>query len=140
MTQGQSPTAQFRRRSRELLVLLNEVRGQLGPTLEPREVVRVLARLAGKLKVHFAMEENLYLRLRELPGGDAYDTAVELEERFGGVLGEFSAFHERWTAESIARDRETFRPRAEAMCERIRDRVESERELLYPIVDRLWAD
>jgi hypothetical protein len=133
-------TERFRRQHEELVALAGELLRALDPVViavDPSDVRRRLARFAGKLGVHAAMEERaLYPRLLQDTDPAVRAKARSLLDDVGGLYDAFFAYTKRWS------DPETLRARpSEFVAETYRilkilgRRMMQEDAELYPLVD-----
>lgn len=137
-------TARFRRQHAELATLVGEVLAHLKdlPAVgrDPMPVRRALAVLAGKLKVHAAMEdEALYPSLLAHKDERLRDIAKSFRARFGEVYEAFFAFLDHWSTEAIAADPAAFAEATGGAMKALATRVQLENEVLYAEVDAAEA-
>ncbi len=134
-----SATAGFRRQHADLAGLAAAVLSVLDdPKLagDSRAVRRSLAVLAGKLKVHAAMEDQaLYPRLYGHADPAIRDLARRFRAEFGGVYASFLAFLAEWDAPAIEGRPSEFRTAARAAMSALGTRVRLENDELYDAVD-----
>jgi hypothetical protein len=134
-------TLPFQRQHDELARLAAEIAGRLDPAAlerEAPEVRRLVARFAGKLRMHAAMEnEALYPRLRVHPDPEVRDAAERLWSEVGTIYGEFDAYSRRWlVGDAIARDPRAFVKDTHAIIARLGVRMMRESRELYPLAVR----
>lgn len=98
---------------------------------------RLLARFAGKLRVHAAMEnEALYPELLRAPDPVVRATAERLFAELGPVYDEFDRFESRWpSALVIAEQPRVFVLQTLELFDILRRRMTVENKTLYPLVD-----
>lgn len=134
-----SATARFRRQHAELASLAAALLSDLAdPELagDSRAVRRSLAVLAGKLKVHAAMEDQaLYPRLYAHADPTIRDLARRFRAEFGGVYASFLGFLAEWDAPAIEGRPAEFRTAARAAMAALGTRVRLENDELYDAVD-----
>lgn len=135
-----TPTSRFRRQHAELATLAAEVLAELGDPValarDSRAVRRSLAVLAGKLKVHAAMEdEALYPRLLTHAEPALRELARRFREEFGDVYSAFLAFLAQWDSREIEARAAEFAEATRAAMSTLGTRVRLENEELYDAVD-----
>lgn len=103
---------------------------------------RLLARFAGKLRVHAAMEnEALYPELLRSRDPAVRAVAERLFRELGPVYDEFDRFEARWpSAHEIAAEPRTFILQTLELFEILRRRMSVENKTLYPLVDARARD
>lgn len=131
-------TLPFQRQHEELGRLAAEIAGRLDVgTLEKdgAEVRRLVARFAGKLRMHAAMEnEALYPRLRAHPDAEVRAAADRLWNEVGTIYAEFDSYSKRWlVGDAISRDPRTFALDTHAIFARLGTRMIRESRELYPL-------
>ncbi|MCB9659563.1 MAG: hemerythrin domain-containing protein [Polyangiales bacterium] len=135
-------TGNFRRQHHELGQLASELLAQASePALEERagEVSSVLSKLAGRIRVHAAMEDDaLYPRLLEHDDAEVRALGERFQREFGGIYDAFLSFRERWTRDAIATDPEGFRLQARGVVNALGARIQAENSELYARVDALF--
>ena len=134
----ETPTHRFRRQHGELQGLAQKLLLlAVTPGVEARELQRLLARFAGKLRVHAAMEtEALYPTLLRSPDPKVRGKAEGLHAELGSLYGTFDEFEARWT-DGAAIDAQRIRFRIDlvrVMAILARRMVKENREL-YPLAD-----
>lgn len=135
-------TESFRRQHRDLSQLATEIALRLTPEeieRDPGELRRMIARFAGKLRVHSRMEnEALYPELLRHPAPEVRATAERLFADLGAIYGTFDVFEARWPdAASLAREPRAFVIATLELFETLRRRITLENRTLYPMVDAL---
>lgn len=139
-----SATDSFRRQHAELAELAKELSAALGGaswSLRKDEALHVVARLAGKLRVHAAMEdEAFYPRLNAHADPEVRAMAARFRKQFGGVYDAFFVFREKWTSEAVSRTPDAFVDEARGVIRALAERVVHENDELYARVDRLYPD
>lgn len=135
-------TDTFRRQHAELGQLAQELSLALGGAsgvLREGDALRAVARLAGKLRVHAAMEdEALYPRLLAHPDPEVRAMAARFRQLFGGAYDAFFAFRDAWTHEAVARAPADFVREARALVSALGERIVHENDELYARVDALY--
>lgn len=117
-----------------------EIGSLLSPEALDREAGRcrrLLARFAGKLRVHAAMEnEALYPELLRSQDPAVRAMAEKLFSELGPVYDEFDRFEARWpSAHDIAAEPRVFVLETLELFEILRKRMSVENKTLYPLVD-----
>lgn len=133
-------TERFRRQHAELAELAGALSKQLATQrLDPGAAQHALAQIAGKLKVHAAMEnEALYPRLLSHDDAHVRATAGRFATEFGDVYELFLEFRGRWPdAAAIARAPADFSAQAHGAFVLLGERIKAENAELYEMVDRL---
>jgi hypothetical protein len=104
------------------------------------EAQRTLSQLAGKLRVHAAMEnEALYPRLLTHDDDRVREVARGFVDEFGAAYRKFLEFRARWvTAETIAQAPDAFALEARAAIAILGERIAHENAELYRMVDTLY--
>lgn len=137
-----SPTDRFRRQHAELGQLANRLIAQLADKHELEQdagaIRRSLATLAGKLKVHAAMEdEALYPRLLVHSNLQLRDLSVRIRQEFGDVYGSFVQYLDTWTVDAIQARPDEFIETTKRVMKALGTRMKVENETLYAMVDRV---
>lgn len=135
-----SQTAAFRRQHGELMRLAGQIRGRLDEArvrADPRTLRVMVARFAGLLRVHERMEtEALYPALVSDADEQVRATAVRLRRELGPLYKIFDAYEQRWpTADALAADPAAFIESTEALFAALGQRMATENQELYPLVD-----
>jgi len=134
----ETPTHRFRRQHGELQGLAQKLlRLAVTPGTEARELRRLLAQFAGKLRVHAAMEtEALYPVLLGSPDPVTRSKAERLHAELGSLYGTFDEFEARWDdAAAIDAHRIRFRIDLVRMMAILARRMVRENRELYPLAD-----
>ena len=136
-------TSNFRRQHEELVALavelLQVIETERGADTVPR-VQSILNRLAGKLKVHKAMEEEaLYPDLLSHEKPSVRELAAGFQKQFGTVYSAFVAFREQWGTERVRDDYAKFVPATRDLVAALAERIEQEDGELYAMVDELYG-
>lgn len=134
------PTARFRRQHLELFShsqALLEWRAPADVVTHAAELTRRLARFAGALRVHAAMEEEaLYPRLLVDADASVQQQARSLLTEVGPIYEEVFTYIERWRrAELVTEDPAAFVRDTKVILRRLSERVTRETMELYPLVD-----
>jgi hemerythrin-like domain-containing protein len=133
-------TDSFREQHNELPA----VAGEIGKTLDPAQRAKdatqarmLLSSLAGKLKVHLAMEDKtLYPRLMQDPDPKLSGLAKRFADEMGGIAEIFGGYMERWpSAEAIQEAPRRFVADTRKLFAALATRIEREDNQLYPLLD-----
>ena len=138
-------TERFRRQHAELAGLaaaVTEVLRNEWGAQRAEEAQHALSQLAGKLRIHSAMEnEALYPRLLQHDDPHVRRVARRFVGELSGAYRNFLELRSRWvTAETIASAPELFRAEAEAAISQLAARIVRENAELYELVDELYPD
>jgi hypothetical protein len=138
-------TENFRRQHEDLLALAFEIAPLLAEDAvarDPAAARRALARFAGRLRVHAAMENDaLYPRLLAHRDPTVRARAEGLYEEVGRLYADFDAFMARFPdAAALAVDPSGFARSTRAVLRALGVRMARENEELYPLVDAAEAD
>lgn len=97
-----------------------------------------LARLAGRLHVHLAMEDrSLYPALLSRPEASVRDTAARLQAEMGRLRAEVDGYLLRWpSARALEARPEGFVAETRAILAALQARIGLEDRELFPLVDR----
>src|SRR5687767_1936473 len=100
-----------------------------------------LARLAGILRTHFAMEDELlYPLMIESDQREAALTARVFRNELVHIGAQFERFIERWSnSAAIASALRQFEFEAGMLFAALRDRIDREQRDLYPLADKVTA-
>ena len=100
-----------------------------------------LARLAGILRTHFALEdEMLYPAMIESDHREAALMALVYRDEVAHLAARFERFVERWpTSDAIAGARRQFRFEAGMLFAALRDRIHRENDQLFPLAEEAGA-
>lgn len=130
----------FQRQHEELARLATEIVAHLtieGLERDHHEVRRLVARFAGKLRMHATMEnEALYPRLRAHPDPEIRAAAERLWNEVGTIYSQFAEYSDRWlVGDAIARDPRTFVQDTHRLFATLGKRMQRENRELYPLVE-----
>ncbi|UJR81684.1 hemerythrin domain-containing protein [Sandaracinus amylolyticus] len=133
---------QFRRQHQELQELAVEIGTHLRIEVLEQDASlcrRLVARFAGKLRVHAAMENDaLYPELLRHDDPQVRELAVRLVRELGPVYEGFDAYEARWSsAHAISLEPRAFMVSTLETFEMLRRRMATENKQLYPVVDAL---
>ena len=136
-----SATDSFRKQHGELLA----VAGEIGKLLDPAALAKnatqarmLLSNLAGKLKVHLAMEDQtLYPRLILDPDAKVSALARRFAEEMGGIAEVFGGYMSRWpTSKEIQEAPQQFVADTRKLFAALSTRIDRENNQLYPLLDQ----
>lgn len=138
MTTTVLKTQSFRAQHAEILAIAKEIAASLQPATLAKDADRVrmlLAKLAGVLNVHLAMEDkSLYPNLLASPKTVAI--AKRFMDEMGTLAGSFKSFMGKWpNGQSIQRSSSEFAKELTAIFDAIAKRIQREEKELYPLVD-----
>jgi hypothetical protein len=142
MSSTHGATDNFRRQHEELATLGTELLQQLALGTEDivaraGDLRRLMARFAGKLKMHASMEnEALYPRLFDHSDPSVREKAEQLFEEVKGIYAAFAIFGERWpTTAAIEANPTEFVRETRRIMKALWLRMARENAELYPLVD-----
>jgi hemerythrin-like domain-containing protein len=135
-----SRTEQFRRQHQELQALAVEIGRTLDLEALERDASqcrRLVARFAGKLRVHAAMEnEALYPELLRHPDPAVRAVAQRMAIELGPIYDVWDEYEARWpSALLVSQGPRQFVLETLDMFEILRRRMSTENKTLYPLVD-----
>lgn len=109
---------------------------------EARSLTLKIARLAGVLRIHFALEDELlYPALRRQPDRDAALHADLVWQQVGDLAERFEAFFGEWSrADALLARPDAFRRDARALFSDLAARMIREEHEVFPMAERLEAD
>jgi hypothetical protein len=133
-------TERFRRQHQELAALAADVLSHIEHedrlSLDPRPARRSLAVLAGKLRIHAAMEdEALYPRIAVHPNESLRTLARRFHTEFGDVYRGFLSFVDMWNTEAIQERPDEFAAGVRSAMTALAARVRLENEQFYAAID-----
>lgn len=136
-------TDAYRRQHIELADLMQAITTKLddkalanGGAKEARDL---LSKLAGKLLVHLAAEDQaLYPRMMASQNAEISTIADHFQKEMGGLKQAFERYYGAWnTVEAIRSDPAGFIDATGKVFEALGKRVDRENTYLYPLADRL---
>lgn len=135
-------TDQFRRQHAELMNMAIEIRSRLSVEeleRDARGVRTMLARFAGKLRVHARMEnEALYPELLAHPDEGVRFEVDKLLDEVGLLYATFDRLEHRWpAADSVAAEPKQFILDVLGCFDLLGRRMSAENKKLYPLADSL---
>ena len=99
-----------------------------------------LNKLAGKLSVHLAMEDDaLYPRLKQHEDAELRQAAERFDREMGGVAGAFKAYNQRWDGRAIKADVQSFAADTKKVMTVLMNRIQQENTGLYALADAKLA-
>jgi hemerythrin-like domain-containing protein len=134
-------TDSFRKQHTDLLA----VAGEIGKKLDPAQLAKdasqarmLLSSLAGKLKVHLAMEDKtLYPRLMQDPDPEVSGLAKRFADEMGGIAEVFAGYTDRWpSGKAIQEAPQQFVTDTKKLFAALATRIERENNQLYPLLDQ----
>jgi len=129
----------FKRQHDDLVKVANEISGLLNPVQLSKDAVQVrtlLSTLAGKLKIHLAMEDKaLYPKLLAHHDEVVRRTATQFMDEMGGISEAFTSYLNKWpTASVIQSNASTFVRETKEIFSALSMRIQKENNKLYPLV------
>lgn len=135
-----STTQQFRQQHNELLAIATQMSngfdaGSLAQ--DAKEMRTLLSELAGKLKVHLAMEDkHLYPKLLSHDNGTVRSTAQQYIDEMGGIAKVFTDYLDRWPhAKAIQENASGFIEETKGLFNALGNRINKENNDLYPLLE-----
>lgn len=137
-----SITDNFKRQHNEIVEVVQKISAGLKAdelSKDASEMRGLLAALAGKLKMHLAMEdEALYPNLMNHSNAEIRDTAKKFVEEMGGIKETFMAFADKWPVSGVIEsDAGEFIKETQSLFAALANRVERENNELYPLLDNI---
>lgn len=101
--------------------------------------VMAIARLAGKVKVHLAVEDkSLYPSLVGHTDKSVSDMAKNFQKEMGQLAGVFVAWVEKWNSDIIIeKSAADFKKETTVVIKALRDRIDRENNQLYATYDKV---
>jgi hypothetical protein len=139
-----SRTDSFRKHHDEILRIAREINAVLGSTIESKAAESIsmqLARLAGLVNLHLAMEDKaLYPALLAHSDATVAATARRFSDEMGSVAAAFVAYIKTWpTAAAIKADPVRFTTESKAIFNALSKRIHRENVELYVLLDAVEA-
>lgn len=136
-------TASFREQHKEMLAIAGEISKGLNAEALKKDASSVrtlLSRLAGKLGVHLAMEDNaLYPALVNHQDADVRNMANGFVREMGGIKKVLDAYTRKWaTATLIQNGAADFVKETKELFTALAGRIKKEDNELYAVIDRLF--
>ena len=136
------PTDTFRQHHAEILDIAGEISGLLTEPEVQKEASRItqlLARFAGKLKGHLAMEDKvLYPKLLNHDDPHINHMASRFMNEMGGISETVVAYCGQWsTPAAISGDARTFITETKRLFRALEKRIDREDNVLYPALDKV---
>ncbi len=134
-------TDNFRKQHDDLLAQATEIlnltnRSEINENVDTLR--RLIARLAGKLKLHLAIEDDsLYPELYKQPDKELQDTAMRFNKEMGGINTEFQSYLDNWPISmAITNDPDNFIKETKSIFGVLAERINKENTVLYNMADR----
>lgn len=133
-------THQFRQQHDELLDIATKMAqgfdiGSLNQ--DAKQMRALLSELAGKLKVHLAMEDkHLYPKLLAHSDENVRNTAQQYIDEMGGIAQVFMEYLDRWPhANAIQENAAGFIEETKGLFNALGNRINQENNNLYPMLE-----
>ena len=135
-------TDSFRVQHKEIAEIVTSIEEKLSPAAvesEAGEIRTLLSALTGKLLVHLTMEDkSLYPSITGSTDDETKKVADEFMAEVGALADAFRDYVGAWpTASSIEGDVAGFITQTQAVFGALKDRIQREETVLYPLVDAL---
>ncbi len=106
-------------------------------TQDARKVHSLLNKLAGKLNVHLAMEDNsLYPKLLEHPQENVRSVSLYYMQEMGNLANSFKSYMSVWgMSQDILDEPAEFIRQTDQMISTLKSRIERENTELYPLAE-----
>lgn len=133
-------TDMFRQQHESIIALAQEITWRLDPGVlgsNARDTWMLLSTLSGKLGTHLAMEDrSLYPSLLSHSDERVKHTAREFITEMGAISQAFTSYKVKWATSSAIQDApETFVKETRQIFSALRQRVDKENKILYPLLD-----
>lgn len=137
-----SKTVNYRRQHKEILELITVILNNLESENfkeNSKEIRSMLAKLAGKLKIHLAMEDKvLYPELLNNKKAEVKALAQIYLNEVGGLKEQFTNYINKWPRPTdIEKTPELFKKETVQIFDHFKKRIIREENELYDIYDRL---
>jgi len=95
----------------------------------------ILSTLAGKLKVHLVLEDNiLYSELLSSPDENVRSVSRQFMDEMGGITKVFQDYLEKWPHAMAVEERpQEFNDETQIILTVLAERIEKEEKILYPM-------
>lgn len=135
-------TTRFREQHTELMALAGEIAAMLDPARvkgEPEKIRHLLSQLAGKLKIHLAVEDNaLYPTLLAHPSPEIQAKAKAFVDEMGGIKQAFMAYLDKYPSpRELEASPEAFVRDTRGLFAVLEKRIHAEDTDLYQVLDAL---
>ena len=132
-------TSNLRRQHTEILTLVEEITAafkSIPPVFE--EIGELLPELAGKLKIHLAMEDKaLYPKLLASKEIQTRQIAENFLNEMGNLKETFEVYHKRWNSVlKIKEQYDRFRQETPLIFNALTERISREDQQLYDLADK----
>jgi hypothetical protein len=130
-------TDQYRAQHDRLLQMAYTILTELAsPSFDVAIVRTELSRLAGVLKMHLSIEDEvLYAALAQSQDRTVRETARQFAEEMGGLAARFTTYNSLWTLHAIEADPAAFVAETRALFTALAERIDRENQLLYPLFE-----
>ena len=136
-------TSTLRRQHQAAIDLIERLRSAARSpgVLDAVVLTDLLAKLAGLLRIHFAMEDRvLYPAMLACPDDRTSRTAKAFQSEMGGISAAFAAFMDRWRARAtIQSDPSIFIDECHPILAALVERIEREDHELYTLADVMFT-
>ena len=134
-------TEKYRAQHDELVSIVTGLSSNLTPafvTANAGSVKESLNKLAGKISIHLALEDNaLYPRLLSHANQGLREQAEKFQEEMGGIRDAFDSYLKTWSLSTvIEKDADKFISETNDLISVLADRITRENEGLYTLVDQ----
>ncbi|MFV1998434.1 MAG: hemerythrin domain-containing protein [Acidiferrobacterales bacterium] len=131
-------TKQFTEQHEDLMNVAHQLVTALGvdtPARDVWEIRGILSTLAGKLKVHLVLEDNiLYSALLSSSDENVRSVSQQFMDEMGGIAKAFQAYLEKWPHAMAVEERpQEFNDETQAILTVLAERIEKEEKILYPM-------
>ncbi|MFK7732222.1 MAG: hemerythrin domain-containing protein [Pseudomonadales bacterium] len=135
-------TDTFRKHHEDILSVAGEIDALLSEDKvveESKNISRLLAKFAGKLKGHLVMEDQvLYPKLMDHSDPQINNMAARFLKEMGGIAETVEQYCATWRApDSIAADPKTFIVQTKRLFSALQRRIDNEDNILYPALDSI---
>ena len=137
------PTDSLRRQHDELLEVATKIAALLNPEAieqKAEEIASLLAKLAGKLKMHLAMEDkSLYPKMISSTDTTTKDLAEKFIAEMGEISSVFSQYMNDWSSPTAMRaDPKGFIKVTTDLFGAVKKRIDRENGQLYPQLEATY--
>ncbi len=103
-------------------------------------IYRLLTDLARNIKVHLTLEDaSLYPVLTIIDDQSVSDVSAGFVQEMGGIKETLDAYFSKWSSGyAIKENSELFMAETDGILKALRDRIERENNVLYPMIDELF--
>lgn len=105
---------------------------------DPQPVGPIRWQMARLLIAHLAQEDrHFYPAIEQYGDASARDTAAQFLREMGGLSNVFSIYMSQWSDDRIVMEWTAFCAETKSILDALRQRVEREDRLLYPLAERI---